>query len=313
MALPTTGQIAISNFRSEFILSSEVKFSDLYKNGTYISGISVNNENVPSANTIALSNMRGIVNAFIYTQTLSANTDRYFLKDNLISAGYPVFYANGATRPAAAQITINAGVYLFCGANVNDVFSVGRSITDSVTYPASSSCLLINNGIMAAKGGQGGEGKNRLNDDGLSFAQVSGKTGFRALAGRTEATNTNMRLFLTNNGTIAGGGGGGGGTSGDGGTRGVGGGGGRALAESGPNGVAQSNEGTRAPSATLESAGPAGTDGTAGGGAGGDFGQNGQDSFGGNAVGVGGAAGVAIFVNNRITIRTQGTVLGAIT
>ena len=55
MALPTAGQIAISNFRSEFILSSEVK-----------------------------------------------------------------------TRPAAAQITINAGVYLFCSTNVNDVFSEGK-------------------------------------------------------------------------------------------------------------------------------------------------------------------------------------------
>lgn len=66
MPLPTSGQIAISNLRSEFgDTPGEDGLNEYYRGGAYVSW---NNSNVPTSGQIALSNFYGAQNGYLIQQ-----------------------------------------------------------------------------------------------------------------------------------------------------------------------------------------------------------------------------------------------------
>ena len=170
---------------------------------------------------------------FIFDQTLSASLTNYNLNTSLTSAGW------SGSVPVKATITINSGVEVTSTAITTAAFIVGSLPTGSVV-------TVINNGVIAGRGGLGGNfattvdgvaGKGRNGGVGLQIASpiiltnnniISGGGGGGGVGGDKEnsfcqgsdggiggnggaAISMTANLILTNNGTVAGGGGGGGG------------------------------------------------------------------------------------------------------
>jgi hypothetical protein len=120
---------------------------------------------------------------FRFVQTISANQTNYNLNTQLTSAGWP------STVPVQATVTINSGVEVTSTAITTAAFIVGSLPTGSVV-------TVINNGVIAGRGGIGG----RLGSSGAISAGRPGGVGLQIASPVT----------ITNNNIIAGGGGGGG-------------------------------------------------------------------------------------------------------
>lgn len=242
--------------------------------------------------------------AYVFNQTISADTQNYNLRSAALAAGW-----NG-TDPLQATVTVNSGIYVGATGTGFYGFDTGAS------FPAGTTLAVVNNGFIVGCGGKGGNAP----DSAKPSAGSPGGPAFRAQAAVT----------VTNNGTIGGGGGGGGGGGpesygaetdrgggGGGGGRGysggAGGSGGRRLG----NGTA----GSKTAPGTGAGAGGSGPWGEGGGGNGGGLGAagnpgiRGTDWYGdvGIAGGAGGAAGAAVVGSSNITWAATGTLLGAIT
>lgn len=262
--------------------------------------------------------------AFVFNQTISANTTNYNLRSAAIAAGW------NQVSPLRASVTINSGVYVSSNSTGAYAFDTGTS------FPTGSSLSLTNNGFIVGMGGAGGNGAGYNN---TIVAGSAGGNGGPAL--RADAA-----ISITNSGTIAGGGGGGGGGTlyrqavfDKGVWAGGGGGGGRSSAASnavaGAGGVA--NEigsgiveapGSAGTVGTTSAAGSGGAGGSAvdgggitrsggTGGAGGDWGAAGSAGTTGSTPVTagpyaGGAAGAAVVGNSNITWLATGTRLGPI-
>ncbi len=246
---------------------------------------------------------------FVFNQTISVNTSNYNLRAAAVAAGW-----DQVVR-LLANVTINAGVYVYSPSTANYAFDTGTGFT------AGSTLVLINNGYIVGMGGAGGRG----GAGDYTPAAVPGSAGGPAL----RAQNA---IFLTNNGTIGGGGGGGGGGSGTYTfvndqtyqTTGGGGGGGRGgpINSAGglggplslyPGGIG--NTGGAGTSATT-GIGGAGAGGGGAGGAGGGYGTGGLSGSSGNGPvntpAAGGSGGAAVVGNANITWQVPGTRLGAL-
>lgn len=243
---------------------------------------------IPASGSISIGDFR---NKFFFKATISANrTSTYNVMTEAQAAGFVP-----ASQTLIAIITINSGIYVVgssAGA-ANYAFDTGTGYTKGATIH------LINNGIIAGRGGAGGAG-------GSSGNGGAGGQGGSAL--RTQLGSGGLRI--TNNGTIAAGGGGGGGGGGyfDGKTyyQGGGGGGGRSLGAAGggtPNGAA----------GTTTAAGGGGNGTYADGGSGaayGGTGGSGQSPF--YSGGAGGGPGNCTNGNANITWIATGTRIGTL-
>ena len=235
--------------------------------------------------------------AYVFNQTISADTQNYNLRSAALAAGW-----NG-TDPLQATVTINSGVYVGATGTGFYGFDTGAS------FPAGTTLAVINNGFIVGAGGAGGN----AGAGGAPLAGSPGGPAFRAQAAVT----------VTNNGTI-GGGGGGGGHGGPESYSGVidddwggGGGGGRGFVggAAGIGGGVYDLNGTAGSKTAPGTGGPGGMEGSGGGGNGGDLGAAGvAGKSGGNyyAGGAGGAAGAAVVGNANITWAATGTRLGSI-
>lgn len=174
MPLPASGTISLNDIATEFGGTAPHSVSEYYGAG-----------GAPASGTISLASFYGRSAAFNFTQTISADTTNYNLRNAAVAAGW-----NGTT-PLIASVTINSGVYV--SAN-----STGTWAFDTGSIPAGSTLTLVNNGFIVGMGGAGSAG----GDPALGAA--GGSPGGPAL--RAQAA-----ISVTNNGTIAGGGGGGGG------------------------------------------------------------------------------------------------------
>lgn len=239
----------------------------------------------------------GVVVPF-FSYTIASSTNDVNLRSVANAGGY------AAQTPAVVQITINSGVVV--GSTSTSSPGVQRG-----TWPAGVTVKLVNNGVVAGKGGTGASSSSNATAGGPALDASAGA------------------LTVDNQGEIRGGGGGGGRgqtrTWSDGKTSGTvfgGEGGGGAGAQVGPRDSSGSgnngNDGTATAGGaggTAQSAGGA-TSGTGGtGGAPGQAGNNGNTGSGGSVQSgatSGGAAGAAVNGNSNITWIATGTRQGAI-
>ena len=227
--------------------------------------------------------------------TIAANANNYVLSDFLSATSY-------YPGRSIVNLTVNAGVIV--GSE-----SVGTPALIVDGLVSGDLINLTNNGNIAGAGGLGGAAGSysQVTSGGSYTAPTKGSGKGTYSAGTTSITSVPGRagevggpaLYVTyqtnlvNNGTIAGGGGGGGGGGGP--TGGQGGGGAGRKAGSGAN------------NGTL-TAGAAGAGLGGAGGARGSAGSAGTNDT--NAGGIGGAPGAAIIGINKVTISTEGTILG---
>jgi hypothetical protein len=229
--------------------------------------------------------------------TIAANANNYVLSDFLSATSY-------YPGRSIVNLTVDAGVIVGSGTVGTPALIIDGLVSGDLLN-------LTNNGNIAGAGGQGGAaGSYTSVTSGGSKAPskgsgISSKGGYSA--GTTTVTSIPGRpgevggpaLYVTyatnlvNNGTIAGGGGGGGGGGGP--TGGSGGGGAGRKAGSGAN------------NGTLTAGGA----GAGLGGAGGARGSAGSAGTNNNSAGgVGGSPGAAILGIDKVTITTEGTILG---
>jgi hypothetical protein len=217
--------------------------------------------------------------------TIAANANNYVLSDFLSATSY-------YPGRSIVNLTVNAGVIVGSG-------SVGTPALIIDGLVSGDLINVINNGNIAGAGGQGGAaGSFTTTTSGGGFYSKNYTVTTTSIPGRPgeiggPALYVTYQTNLVNNGTIAGGGGGGGGGGGP--TGGQGGGGAGRKAGSGAN------------NGTL-TAGGAGAGLGGQGGARGTAGSAGTNST--NAGGAGGQPGIAILGIDKVTISTEGTILG---
>ena len=218
--------------------------------------------------------------------TIAANTNNYVLSDFLSATSYYPGHS-------IVNLYVNAGVIVGSG-------TVGTAALVIDGLVSGDLLNLTNNGNIAGAGGQGGAAGSFIGTTVGGGYMSKGKvtTVYTAIPGRPgeiggPALYVTYPTNLVNNGTIAGGGGGGGGGGGP--TGGQGGGGAGRKAGSGAN------------NGTI-------TAGGAGSGLGGAAGARGSAGSAGtnssSAGGLGGDPGAAIIGIDKVTINTEGTILG---
>lgn len=268
MTLPL-GQISMSEVNVELGLSSTALISLNDAAVRTLAGVG------GSGTIISMQNLQGKANQFAFT--LSGSDVN--LRTAALAAGW-----NGTTKVVAtipAPTTISSSTTATAALTINGAFPAGVD--------------LINNGVIAGRGGNGGAGSS-VSAQGL-FPGPVGLSGGAALV-------VSVPVVITNNGTVAGGGGGGGGGAGQGYTnRG-------AWVAAGGGGGARGIFTSPGPSLNI-----AGGDGGAGGayGSSGSSGGNTSGGFGGGGIGgAGGATGAAVNGNSFITWPNFGTRTGPI-
>jgi hypothetical protein len=277
---------------------------------------------VPSG-AITMNNFYGKSNDFPFT--ISSDTTEVNLRSAALSAGW-----DGTRRVVC---TINSGVTVYSNSTGSYAMTINGSFPNGV--------LLINNGTILGRGGNGGLG-------GAASANCS--CGQFTQGGTTGGSNAGPALLvsvaasITNNNRIAGGGGGGGGGGPGGSFVGSGGGGGGGIGNGSGGGIAFNsfcggNGVGSAGTLTSAGAGGSGSGATGGGGcgciqeqggAGGPGGSFGSSGTGGNSGGTrrnskcntfpynpsiinsGGAGGAAVVGNSNITWNAFGTRNGSI-
>lgn len=291
MTLPTTGTLGLNQVNLE-LFRAETALIGL--NDAEVRGLA----ETPTG-AVTFANLRG--KSYLFAFTIATNQSDANLRTLALAAGW-----NGISP---LQATINSGVTI--GGSVAGNSTPALTINGS--FP--NGVLLINNGIIAGRGGAGST---------TGPAPAAGQAGGLALA-------VSVPVTIQNNGTIAGGGGGGGAGASFSGTGncdmgesscnytrlGGGGGGGRSNAIfTAAGGSVGGGTGT----GTTNGAGGTGTSSTGvcpscvgtgpSGGAGGGWGTAGASSLSGV---LGGAAGLALTGNANITWTAFGTRLGPIT
>ncbi len=230
--------------------------------------------------------------------TIAANANNYVLSDFLSGTSY-------YPGRSIVNLTVDAGVIVGSGTVGTPALIIDGLVSGDLIN-------LINNGNISGAGGQGGaagsyssvtSGGSKAPSKGSPLGSpkggyTAGTTTVTSIPGRPgevggPALYVTYQTNLVNNGTIAGGGGGGGGGGGS--TGGSGGGGAGRKAGSGAN------------NGTL-TAGGAGSGLGGAGGARGSAGSAGANDS--NAGGVGGQPGAAIIGIDKVTISTEGTILG---
>jgi len=188
MALPASGQLAISEIATEFSDSQPNSMSEYYRGGGLVPD-AAGNSNVPESGAIAIGDFYNAANRTALALTIASSTQNY---DVFTNASPSPLYSAGTTD---VTLTINPGVLV--GSSSTGTYAMlvpsGFNPGDTVT--------IINNGVVQGRGGNGGAGRNGPGQGG------SGGGGGNALY-------VNRPTTITNNGTFAGGGGGGGGGGG---------------------------------------------------------------------------------------------------
>jgi hypothetical protein len=292
MALPTSGPLSLTDIQTEFGGSNPISLSEYYAGGSYVpSGASGTNGPIPTSGAISLSDFYGASKEFRFN--ITTNTTNANLRTLALAAGW------GGN--ALVICTINSGVII----SGNTAGNSTAAMTIDGSFPGG--VILVNNGQIRGRGGNGGAGAFFTNACG------NGGTGGRALRVTVPAS-------VNNQGNIWAGGGGGGGS---GPTKncnattcyGGGGGGGRSSNINSAGGVGPGAAANGSPG-TLASAGAGGAGAGLGhpGGNGGNVGSPGSagQNGSGTAPGAGGAAGQAVNGNSNITWINTGSILGVI-
>lgn len=176
MTLPSSGSISMSQVNVELDRSSTAQIS--------LSENAVRDLFGKPSGAIGMSDGRGKSSVFKFN--ISGSLVDVDIRNAALAAGW-----NGT---AQVEATIVSGAVM--NASFNDAVRIHGSFPNGVT--------LINNGIIAGRGGNGGAGGTARGDQQIAYGGASGGAGGTGLA-------TTVPVTIFNNGTIAGGGGGGGG------------------------------------------------------------------------------------------------------
>ena len=267
---------SLSQIQTEFGGSNPISLSEYYRGGA----------NVPSVQHTSATDGNAISTSGAIRFGMFRSVDIIRLTISSDTTNYNIFTAAGSPgHRTTVVLTIN-NVYVY--ATTTGVYALDTG----TGWAAGSTIWIINNGVVAGRGGAGGT-------SGTSGVGTGGSTGGHAFRAQWPVT-------VTNNNTFAGGGGGGGGAGGyfDGKSylKTGGGGGGRVLGAGATTGGV---------TATLGAAGGGGTANTGTGGAGGNLGAAGSAgqnrSFNG---GGGGPAGNYVVGNANVTWAVAGSRLG---
>lgn len=287
MALPSSGAISFSQINTELGVSATATRSLNDSTTRTLFGV--------ASGTISMSQGYGKANQFSFS--IASNQTNANLRSLAVAAGW-----NQSSKVVA---TINSGITVSSNATGTPALTVNGSFPNGVT--------LVNNGVILAKGGAGGNGQ-------------AGNTA--AGAGGT-ALSVSVAVSVNNAGVIAGGGGGGGGGAGGrdeavvAGGGGGGGGSGYGAAGAGGSGYPGYPNGGAGTAGGLYTGGAKGIGGTAlnaksgDGGVGGSYGAAGSPGLLGPPLGngtfsSGGAGGYATVGNASITWLATGTRYGSI-
>ena len=310
MTLPSSGSISLNQVNVELGNSgtASINMGSAAVRGLF--GV--------SSGAISMSNGYGKANEFAFT--ISSSVTNANLRTLAVNAGW--------NQTSYVKATINSGVYCYATSTSNYGLTVNGSWPNGVN--------LDNNGVIAGRGGAGGQGRGlfSFNGDaatGLGYEGTNGGAGGTALYVTTAVTIDNgggavrgggggggggraqIYSFVTPNAIISGGGGGGGASNG---TAGLG---GNCNTNNAPNGGWNSGNGNPGSAGSLTGGGAGGTSvgqnnayNPAPGGAGGGWGSAGTVG-GGNSQGTsGGAAGAATNGNSNITWSSTGTRTGSL-
>lgn len=273
MAIPGSGEIAVTDLSTEFGGTAPHGMSEYYRGGGLVPD-SAGNSAVPTSGAIALGNFYGSANIVALSLTITSNTNNYDLYS--VVSSNPA-YSAGST---AVTLTVNPGVTVGSTSTGTYAFSVPNA------FAAGDTISIVNNGTIVGRGGNGGQGTT-------SFNGAPGGTGGNAVY-------VNRPVSITNAGTLAGAGGGGAASAATNGATGFwpksggpqgqliisgNGGGGGAGVNAGSGGPGSHNSPTNQPASNPGSGGTA----TAGGAGGAR--QNGPGGYYSGAGGSGGARG----------------------
>jgi len=201
MALPASGQLAISEIATEFSDSQPNSMSDFYRGGGLVPD-AAGNSNIPESGAIAIGNFYNAANRTALALTIASSVQNY---DVFSNASANPGYSAGATD---LTLTINPGVLVGSSATTAYAMLVpsGFSPGDTVT--------IINNGVVQGRGGNGGNALSLPTTGPVSpfYSPAPNRKGGNGNPGGN-ALYVNRPTTITNNGTFAGGGGGGGGGS----------------------------------------------------------------------------------------------------
>lgn len=191
MALPSSGELKISDIASEFGDTAPHSMSEFYRGGGLVPDSSGNSA-VPTSGQIGIGNFYNAANRASIPLVISSNTQNY----DVYSNRGPSYIAGNSD----ITVTINPGVFVGSSTTPTYALSVPGSFTSGDTV------RIVNNGVIIGRGGNGGPGAH-------SSAQI-----YNGAAGGTggRAVYVNFPTTIDNNGTMAGGGGGGGGGAADG-------------------------------------------------------------------------------------------------
>ena len=175
MTISASGVVSAADIRTEYGLSGEVSFADLYRGGTYVRAKAANNNgtnlaaSVPTSGTLTFDNFRGTAKALRYTYTTGATNqnasalfgDDYavnYPKEIVINSGVEL----GATSVTQEALQIDAGGAGLITVTNNGILSgAGAAFLGSTggdAFEANVACTLVNNGTIRSGGGTGGSG-----------------------------------------------------------------------------------------------------------------------------------------------------------
>lgn len=204
MAIPASGAVSFSDLRTEFVGgSSAISLGDLYRKAYANASVATTaslavadltiNSAIPTSGEIAVNNFYSTAGGYIHKNTITGDQANFNVKNNANTAGW-----NG-TIPLVSYIDVASAARSYSSSTSTPGFS------DGGTLPSGSKTVLLNNGIIAGKGGDGGSGG--------SGSGSSGSPGGGGGPGGP-GLNASNPMTITNNGTILGGGGGGAGSPG---------------------------------------------------------------------------------------------------
>jgi hypothetical protein len=185
MAIPGSGEIAVTDLSTEFGGTAPHGLSEYYRGGGLVPD-SATNVSIPTSGAIALGNFYGSANIVALNVTISSNTNNYDLYST-VSANPS--YVAGAT---AVTLTVNPGVTVGSTSTGTYALSIPSGFNPADTV------AMVNNGTVVGRGGNGGAGIS-YNQSGSNVGQAAG-----------HGLYINRPVSITNAGTLAGGGGGGG-------------------------------------------------------------------------------------------------------
>lgn len=190
MAL-TTGEISFSTLQDSlgpgpalFTARSPVLISEYYRAGAYVKDAIVN-EGVPTTSVISLKNFYGAVDLVAYSLTIASTTTNYNVRAAAVAAGW------NQNTPVQVKVTVNSGIVVGSTAWNSYAFETAGS------WPAGSELVLVNNGYIVGKGG-----------DGSTYHVDGGGPRDNPAYNGGYCMHVALHTKITNNGIIAKGGGG---------------------------------------------------------------------------------------------------------